>query len=129
VYTAGGRFGPHKDHMALTVLLPLTCPTQFSGGGTGFWTREAEGYGQGEQIDENKANANPDGPPSTVLRPRRGEALVFGGGLTHAGLPVEAGLRAVLVASFSTRTPASSPDRVNGLQASSSSGSLREYSF
>ena len=36
--------------------------------------------------------------------------------VTHAGMPVEAGLRSVLVASFSTRTPASPPDRVHGLQ-------------
>ena len=120
-------------------------------------------------IDDNKANANPQGPPSVLLRPRLGEALVFGGDVqraasnpgaayarareqrtasappsapptrpallpclaqvTHAGMPVEAGLRSVLVASFSTRTPASAADRVNGLQAGSSSGSLREYSF
>ena len=39
VYKAGGGFGAHKDHMALTFILPLTCPTQrFSGGGTGFWS-------------------------------------------------------------------------------------------
>lgn len=39
-------------------------------------------------------------------------------------MPVEAGLRSVLVASFSTRTAASAPDRVNGLQLSASSASL-----
>jgi len=43
-------------------------------------------------------------------------------------MPVEAGVRSVLVASFSTRTAASRADRVNGLQAGASSGSLREYS-
>jgi hypothetical protein len=33
VYTADGRFGAHKDHMALTVLIPLSSPADFTGGG------------------------------------------------------------------------------------------------
>ena len=38
VYTSDGYFGAHKDHLALTVLIPLTAPsTDFEGGGTGFW--------------------------------------------------------------------------------------------
>jgi len=137
VYTAGGGFGAHKDHMALTFILPLTCPTRgFSGGGTGFWSAEAEArgsYGGGrdeaEMLDDNKANARPDGPPTAILRPPLGTAILFGGDVTHAGMPVEDGTRAVLVASFSTRTPASSEARVNGLRASSASSALREYSF
>jgi len=142
VYTAGGGFGAHKDHMALTFILPLTCPTRgFSGGGTGFWSAEAEArgaygggaYGGGrddaDMLDDNKANARPDGPPTAVLRPPLGTAILFGGDVTHAGMPVEGGTRAVLVASFSTRTPASSEARVNGLRASSASSALREYSF
>ena len=75
----------------------------------------------------------PDGAAPTGdgvrLAPDRGTALVFGGDLTHAGLPVAEGLRSVLVASFSTRTPASPPDRVNGLQPGATSGSLREASY
>ena len=80
-------------------------------------------------VDDNKANASPEGPPTAVLRPPLGTAILFGGDVTHAGLPVEAGTRAVLVASFSTRTAASSEARVNGLRASSASSSLRDYSF
>jgi len=142
VYKAGGGFGAHKDHMALTFILPLTCPTRgFSGGGTGFWSAEAEArgaygggtYGGGrddaDMLDDNKANARPDGPPTAILRPPLGTAILFGGDVTHAGMPVEGGTRAVLVASFSTRTPASSEARVNGLRASSASSALREYSF
>ena len=51
-----------------------------------------------------------------MLRPPLGTALVFGGDVTHCGVPVASGLRSVLVCSFSTRTPASAPDRVHGLQ-------------
>ena len=128
--------------MALTFILPLTCPTRgFSGGGTGFWSAEAEArgaygggaYGGGrddaDMLDDNKANARPDGPPTAILRPPLGTAILFGGDVTHAGMPVEAGTRAVLVASFSTRTAASREERVNGLRASSASSALREYSF
>ena len=67
-------------------------------------------------------------PPSAVLKPALGTALIFGGDVHHAGLPVERGLRSVFVASFSTRTPSSAADRVNGLQPAATSGSLREYS-
>ena len=105
VYTANGYFGAHKDHLALTVLLPLTSPTKdFSGGGTGFW------------MGNRAVGEDPDGPPTKVLRPELGTALVFGGDVTHAGMPVEGGTRAVFVASFSTRTAASAEDRVGGLR-------------
>ena len=70
VYTEAGRFGPHKDHMALTVLIPLTCPTRFSGGGTGFWTRESEelaSFGQPEDVCRPAAQT-----PSMVC-PRRAQ--------------------------------------------------------
>ena len=116
VYTTDGGFGTHKDHMALTMLIPLTAPTAFSGGGTGFWA------GNG-QTDES-----PEGPPTTVLKPALGAALVFGGDVTHAGMPVADGLRSVMVASFSTRTPSSPEERVHGLQFATSSSSLREQS-
>lgn len=120
--TAGreeGRFSPHKDHLALTVLIPLTSPTRdFSGGGTGFWSadRVVNDAAMAELMDENKGSSVPDGEPDVVLKPPLGSALLFGGDLTHAGMPVETGLRSVVVASFSTRTPASPPDRIHGLQ-------------
>ena len=103
--------------MALTVLLPLTAPdADFAGGGTGFWSR----------ADEDQGEGIPDFPPTTVIRPPLGTALLFGGDLTHAGMPVESGVRSVFVCSFSTRTDASPADRVNGLQGTTSSSALRE---
>ncbi len=106
VYESSGYFGAHKDHLALTVLIPLTAPSEdFEGGGTGFWAGN-------RRVDENPASS-----PSLVLKPDPGSALLFGGDVTHAGLAVESGLRSVLVCSFSTVTPASSPDRLHGLLA------------
>ena len=122
VYTEAGRFGPHKDHMGLTVLVPLTAPSKdFEGGGTGFWSPQAGGGGGGDVNDDNKGAAMPVGDPTAILKPPLGSALVFGGDVTHAGMPVETGLRSVFVASFSTRTAASSEDRVYGLQSAPSS--------
>ena len=119
VYTENGGFGTHKDHMALTVLIPLTSPsTDFAGGGTGFWSKQDE---------EQQAEGMPAAGPTAVIAPPRGTALIFGGDISHAGMPVESGLRSVLVASFSTRTSASPEDRVQGLQgAAASASALRE---
>jgi 2OG-Fe(II) oxygenase superfamily len=106
VYEVGGQFGAHKDHLALTVLIPLTDAETFEGGGTGFW-------GGNRAVDENQRNSQPD----IVLTPPKGSALLFGGDVTHSGMPVTSGLRSVFVCSFSTKTPASSPDRLHGMQA------------
>jgi hypothetical protein len=90
LYRVGGAFEPHRDLQALTVLVPLVGSESFEGGGTAFWSHSA---------------ASPQGveatPPSLVLTPPRGTALLFGGDLMHAGLPVSAGERGVFVASFS----------------------------
>ena len=91
VYKEGGEFLPHKDGQALTVLIPLTTSDAFKGGGTGFWRADTKAL-------------QPRGPPTVSLAPPVGTALLWGGGLTHAGLPVEYGTRAVLVASFSPRS-------------------------
>jgi len=108
VYTTQGGFGPHKDHLALTVLIPLTDQiTDFQGGGTAFWSPTDSSL--------STDGAEPKQPPATVLTPPKGTALIFGGDVTHSGVPVDRGSRVVLVASFSTRTPASPPDRINGL--------------
>lgn len=101
IYDAGGEFLPHMDHEALTILLPLTSPDgpteiagevitgSFSGGGTGFWsTAIAQGARGGEA-------------PTLVLRPPAGTAMIFGGHLMHAGIPVDTGTRVCFVASFS----------------------------
>ena len=91
VYTTGGEFLPHQDHQSLTVLMPLTAPdAAFSGGGTAFWHQDARGH---------RVEA-----PTVVLRPPPATAMLFGGHVTHAGVPVEGGERVVLVASFSRIT-------------------------
>jgi hypothetical protein len=79
VYTNKGLNGlpPHKDRMALTVLLSLSPPTSFAGGGTGFW--------------RDKANCG----PTAVLRPAPGTVLLWGGEVMHAGMPMESGTRCV----------------------------------
>lgn len=106
IYNSGGYFGCHKDHLALTVLIPLTSPGgDFTGGGTGFWAGNRE-------VDEN-----PQRPPDVTLKPPAGSALVFGGDVTHSGMPVDEGYRSCFVCSFSTRTPASPEDRLHGMQA------------
>lgn len=87
VYSAGGEFLAHKDAQALTVLIPVSCPTQFVGGGTAFWSQDARGH----RVEE----------PSITLKPKSGTAMLFGGCVTHAGVPVESGCRVVFVASFS----------------------------
>lgn len=89
VYFAGGqKMTPHWDHQALTVLVPLTEPSTFQGGGTGFWSkREAS-----EGIEE----------PSLVLKPSAGSALIFSGyEAHHSGMPVSSAERVVLVCSLS----------------------------
>ena len=91
VYSApGGEFLRHKDGETLTILLPLSSPEQdFEGGGTAFWATDNDGS---------------DAPASIVLKPFAGTALLFGGNVTHAGVPVESGTRVVLVCSLSRRS-------------------------
>lgn len=74
-------------------------------GGTGFWAGNRD-------VDEN-----PNGDPDLILKPSPGSALLFGGDVTHSGMPVSSGVRSVMVCSFSTVTPSSNPDRLHGLQA------------
>ena len=83
VYTNNGQFPAHRDRMALTMLLSLSPPTSFAGGGTGFWCSDSA-----------------DGEPASVRRPIPGTVLLWGGEMVHAGMPVESGTRCVYVASF-----------------------------
>jgi len=87
VYSSGGEFLPHKDSQSITVLIPLSSPDDFVGGGTSFWSQDSRGH----RVEE----------PSVILRPPAGTAMLFGGCVTHAGVPVESGKRVVFVASFS----------------------------
>ena len=89
VYAApGGTFGPHKDNQSLTMLLNLSPVQAYEGGGTAFWARQV-------------AAAPTVLPPTFVLAPPAGSALVFGGRAVHAARPITSGERVVLVASCS----------------------------
>mmetsp|Transcript_48836 Transcript_48836/g.110824 ORF Transcript_48836/g.110824 Transcript_48836/m.110824 type:complete len:291 (+) Transcript_48836:260-1132(+) len=92
VYAPGGEFPAHKDHRALTVLIPISSSDDFVGGGTGFGVESVEDVMRGTSLFWQ---------PSTVLRPAAGTALLFSGDVQHCGVPIEAGERVVLVASFS----------------------------
>ena len=96
----GGEFYAHQDHQALTVLVPLSEPHSFEGGGTGFWAA-APAAAAREAADRHAPDRH--APPTLVLKPPAGDALLFAGSVTHAGMPVRAGERVVLVASFSRR--------------------------
>ena len=88
IYTTGGQFLAHKDAQSLTILIPLSSSTDFTGGGTAFWTQDSRGH----RVEE----------PSIVQKPKNcGTALLFGGCVTHSGVAVESGQRVVFVASFS----------------------------
>ena len=86
---------PHKDHQALTVLLPMSEPIEsvFTGGGTKFWPPEAVRNGVGVGADDWSA----------VLWPPAGTAMLFGGSVDHAGVPVLTGKRVMFVSSFTKK--------------------------
>ena len=90
VYTRGGQFLAHKDAQSLTVLVPLSNPKDYSGGGTAFWHQNSRGH---------RVEA-----PTIISKPTcAGTGLLFGGCVTHSGVAVEDGVRVVFVASFSLR--------------------------
>jgi hypothetical protein len=102
-YCAGGEFEPHTDKQHLTVLVPLSDPASFSGGGTAFWA--CTDATAGDRLGLCAAAQ----PPVLALRSPVGTALLFGGDVTHAGLPVLSGTRHVFVASFSLSPRRASP--------------------
>ena len=81
-----GRSGhtTHKDNQSLTMLLSLSPVEAYEGGGTAFWARQV-------------AAAPTVLPPTFVLAPPAGSALVFGGRAVHAARPITSGERVVLV--------------------------------
>lgn len=95
VYVSGGQFKPHEDEQSLSILIPLTDATTFSGGGTAFWSASARGP------EDEHCQRTVTGEPCFVLTPPAGSAIVFGGQATHAAQPVASGERCVLVGSFS----------------------------
>ena len=102
VYTAGGGLYPHKDLEALTVLIPLSPPDAYTGGGTSFWPDGCARHPKG-----HPDCGTPTCAPSCVLKPPRGSAMLYGGGLLHAAAEVSSGIRHIFVCSFSPSAPCS----------------------
>ena len=101
VYTAGGRFAPHTDKEDLTLLVPLSPPGAFEGGGTAFWSDDHLSPTMAEDGDANdELNWVPH---EHAVAPVAGTAIIFGGDVTHAGLPVTSGTRSLFVMSFNLR--------------------------
>ena len=74
----------------------IRSPLPHASGGTAFWSERDAG--------SQRSRAEAGGAPTLVLVPPAGSALVFGGTVTHAGIPVITGRRLVFVASFSPKT-------------------------
>ena len=103
VLTKGGAFKPHEDLQTLSVLISLSSPEAFGGGGTAFWDARVADLKADMALDSSARwhRATGGAPPSLVLKPPAGTALLFGGDVTHAGVAVGSGTRCVFVASFS----------------------------
>ena len=108
IYTHGGEFAPHTDDEHLTMLIPLD--EAFEGGGTAFWEggyeppKPAPGgdglCGLPQPASATDMDRSTWLPPAHVLLKPAGTALLFGGDVTHAGMPVHSGTRHVFVMSF-----------------------------
>jgi len=106
IYKSGGEFKPHTDNEHLSLLIPLDAPGAFGGGGTAFWRAAThikpdvpdDTLQTPEQNERNRWT-----PPDHCLKPALGTALLFGGAVLHAGLPVTWGTRHLFVMSFTLR--------------------------
>ena len=121
IYSEGGEFLPHEDGSVktLTLLVPLSDSGTYEGGGTGFYPGGAAVRRQHQQEAAAAALAASEQPweksrrrpepewmpvePSLVVRASAGSAVLFGGEVTHAGMPLRFGTRFVFVASFRAR--------------------------
>jgi len=89
VLTPGGVFEPEEKGQTLSVLIPLSHPYRLEGDGFGFWSpldSDSEGF---------------DKKPNLCLQPPAGTAMVFGGKMPHAYIPLQRGEQVILAASFS----------------------------
>lgn len=103
VYSVDGAFRPHKDQEALTVLLNLSEEKAYAGGGTGFWSVADSTRGRSREDPAGRLGPDTWAPPTVVIRPPVGSALVFVGTVMHGGLRVTSGVRCTLVSSFSPK--------------------------
>ena len=111
IYTAGGEFAPHTDKQSVSLLVPLSAAGAFEGGGTAFWPDRHHGPEKSADDDEDYDQDCRSNwlAPSHRLAPPAGTAIIFGGNVTHAGLPVTAGTRHLFVMSFTLRPRAIKP--------------------
>ena len=104
VYQNGGSFDQHEDGHMLTILVPLSEPDQFQGGGTAFWPTPANaGPFSLELHDQNLLHVRDTIGEGQVFAPPRGTAMLFAGSVTHAGVHISSGERLVWVASFNLK--------------------------
>ena len=101
LYSSNGAFKPHEDKEAITVLLNLSDQAEYGGGGTGFWSVVDSARGRSKHDPYESLGPHTWAPPTVVVRPPGGEALIFVGNVMHGGLRVTTGSRAVMVTSFS----------------------------
>ena len=105
IYTPGGEFMPHTDNEHLSVLIPLDAPGAYEGGGTAFWADDYINpgipYDPVQTKEENDCKRRL--PPAHLLKPAMGTAMLFGGSVVHAGLPVTCGTRHIFVMSLTLR--------------------------
>lgn len=127
IYKKGGEFAPHTDKQSVSLLVPLSDEgVAFEGGGTAFWP-DGHHTRREDAADDEPYNENDRSnwlPHSHMLRPPTGTAIIFGGDVTHAGLPVTSGTRHLFVMSFTLRPAgrAVKPDVAPFVQALSDSG-------
>ena len=100
IYQPSGEFAPHTDNEQLTLLIQLDPDGAFEGGGTAFWGGSHLRPADGEHSDRDSWL-----PPLHACKLAPGGALIFGGSVTHAGLPISAGTRHVYVVSFTLKQP------------------------
>ena len=93
VYRSGGNFPLHDDGYDMSIVINLSPPGAFEGGGTQYW----------REMDDDKWQQNADGTQRrepTLIEPPQGSALIFNGNITHAGRATTRGTRHVFVSSF-----------------------------
>jgi len=123
VYYPGGGFKPHTDKQALTMLIPLSPSDAFDGGGTAFWSGRHQPHGEKNgSVEYDEADEARWLPHDQLLKPKAGTAILFGGDVTHAGLPVTRGIRHLFVVSFTLRpskrlavAPPSTPEELRAM--------------
>mmetsp|Transcript_1197 Transcript_1197/g.3361 ORF Transcript_1197/g.3361 Transcript_1197/m.3361 type:complete len:360 (+) Transcript_1197:38-1117(+) len=86
-YTHGGDYHRHTDDFNVTLLVSLSEPDSFVGGGTNFWP-------------QGLTSAESDLAGPVLVQPRRGTGVIFNGNVEHSARVVERGIRHTYVASL-----------------------------